>query len=160
MKNYLRRAKKNNNINEQQSDSDKNLNEAKKEEENIMIYDNINNKIVENVEKMNEIVNPINQNIDENNNQQEVNIQQIENNINNVNNDLISPQEIKDPEQTNLIEDKKEAIKPKEENKIQKEFQHIFQGKDFFSNNNYRVRLMHFTFFCIVVDILILQFLW
>lgn len=52
------------------------------------------------------------------------------------------------------------VVKQKEENNIQTEFKNIFSGRDFFSNNIFRKRLMHFTFACIIVDILFLQILW
>lgn len=46
------------------------------------------------------------------------------------------------------------------ENKIQTEFKNIFQGKDFFSNNKHRRRLMYMSFTSIIIDALILQILW
>jgi hypothetical protein len=72
----------------------------------------------------------------------------------------------KDKEYIQQQEDKSKDLftnKPNEElkpdNKLQNEFKNIFKGDDLLSNNNYRKRLMHLVFICIVIDLIFLEIL-
>jgi hypothetical protein len=135
-----------------------------------IVVDNFNNN---NIQQSIQLVNVNEQaNLGQTENQM-ANINDPKNNQMNPNQQEIKPDIQPEPENNqnnnegNLIQNpqatvnevSQNKIPQKVENKIQNEFKHIFTN-DMFSNNSYRKRLLHFTFVCIVVDILILQILW
>jgi hypothetical protein len=67
---------------------------------------------------------------------------------------------IKNENNTNVVNISTNQKQEKLENKIQTEFKNIFQGKDLFSNNKHRKRLIYMTLASIIIDALILQLLW
>jgi hypothetical protein len=159
MKNILRRLKKRGETtNEELKEPEDNV--VNNQADNNVI--NNNNEVVSNLPEENKNLNPENG----------IDVAHVENNLNDINNvNNQDNQENKDNITNNVnnnnivinpAEEKKviPALPEKKENKIQTEFKNIFQGKDFFSNNTYRKRLMHLTFACILVDMIILEILW
>jgi hypothetical protein len=163
MKNILRRNKKEPKVDQEpqkqiiegvenfNSNEGDETNRLKELESNQERPENIENNILQNNQNQNFNNQGQSQGNLQNNQPVEVEMQKlnpsgnVENNLqNNENQNLLNPN----------------VVKPKEENKIQTEFKNIFSGRDFFSNNTFRKRLMHFTFACIIVDILFLQILW
>jgi hypothetical protein len=162
MKNILRRNKKEPKVDQEpqkqiiqgvenfNSNEGDETNRLKELESNQERPENIENNILRNNQNQNFNNQGQSQGNLQNNQPVEVEMQKlnpsgnVENLQNNENQNLLNPN----------------VVKPKEENKIQTEFKNIFSGRDFFSNNTFRKRLMHFTFACIIVDILFLQILW
>jgi hypothetical protein len=141
-------------------DNNPNLNNANPEsggENNILINNNNNQGVIlpgmEGFQNENQLNDPNNQN------------QKIENASpdNNTNLNLNQEQPVLNPLNpfVGALKEvpKKDEPPQKVENKIQKEFKHIFQGQDFFSNNTYRKRLIHLTLILTVIVIITLEIL-
>jgi len=83
-------------------------------------------------------------------------VENVQNLAENNNSDPIN----KDQNNTNVANINTNQKQEELENEIQTEFRNIFQGKDLFSNNKYRKRLIYTTLASIIIDALILQLLW
>jgi hypothetical protein len=178
MKNILRRGKKDNKVDEESklkgnvdARAMENYN-SNNENERLNVGDN---QVVDRENEKNNFANQVNQVNQANQGGQVNQVNQMDEQANSANKPMVAENSNLNPNNQNFNNIPKSnvesnllnpsnvntsQVKPKEENIIQKEFKNIFQGQDFFSNNTYRKRLMHFTFACIIVDILILQALW
>ena len=96
------------------------------------------------------------------NNPHDINPVQENQNILNINSNENLAKENNNPQNKSIAQNSENNNVDKKpvENLIQKEFKYIFEKNNKINQNNYRRRLMHLIFYCILQNIIIIQILW